>query len=153
MSFKNRPVSFWTIILFLAVSVALMLVGQTMAVFDYEFTVSYGLQEDPAEVGETVKQVNRGFGAGDTVVYIPLMVLSFVGLWLRKKWSLIITAAFAGVSLYWTVTVSFIFLFLPGTEGYSHTPEAEIWLFIFIYFVFGLWSLLFLVNKGERLLA
>jgi hypothetical protein len=32
-------------------------------------------------------------GAGDTVVYVPLMLVSLAGLFLRKRWSLLTTAA------------------------------------------------------------
>ena len=152
MSAKNRPIAFWIFTIFLSVSILLMLIGQTMAVFDYDWTVSLGLQEDPVEVGETVKQVNRGFGAGDTVVYIPLLIASLFGLLLKKRWSLLTTAAVAGISAYWSVTVGFIFLFLPGTPGYTHIPEPEIWTFILTYLVFGVWGLFYVLFRGEKLL-
>jgi hypothetical protein len=94
----RRGFSFWIIILFLIVSMVLMLIGQTTAVFNYELTVELGLQEDVKEVGEFGVQMNRAFGAGDTLVYIPLMAISLVGLFLRKHWSLVTTAAVMGIS-------------------------------------------------------
>ena len=100
MAGAKRPISFWVIIVFLSVSMALLLMGQTMAIFNYEFTVKLGLQEDVKEVSEFGVQINRGFGAGDTFVYIPLMAISLVGLFLKKRWSLITTAAVMGVSAY-----------------------------------------------------
>ena len=129
-----------------------MLIGQTMAVFDYDLAVRLGLQESARDVSGFGVQVNRAFGASDTVVYIPLMIVSLAGLFLRKRWSLLTTAAFAGVSVYWSVTVTFMFLFLPVVPGYSHIPELEIWLFIGTYMVFGVWGLFYLILRGEALL-
>ena len=152
MSAKNRPAAFGVFVIFLSVSIFIMLIGQTVAVFNYDWTVSFGLQEDPLEVGETVKQVNRGFGAGDTIVYVPLLIASLIGLLMKKKWAIITTAAVAGISAYWSVTVGFIFLFLPGAPGYTHIPEPEIWTFIFVYAVFGIWALIYILLKGETLI-
>lgn len=148
----RRPVAFWFIVVFLALSVVLLLLGQTICVFDYDLTVRLGLQESPEAVGAHGVQVNRAFGAGDTVVYIPLMLASLVGLWLRKRWSLMTTAAVAGISAYWTVTVGCMLSFLPGTVGYSYAPPLGIWLFVGAYLLFGVWCLFYLLSRGEALL-
>jgi len=148
----RRPIAFWIIVVFLSISIILMLMGQTMAVFNYDFTASLGLQESVGEVSEFGVQVNRAFGAGDSVVYIPLMVVSLVGLFLKKRWSLLTTAAVAGVSAYWSVTIIFIFLFLPGTPGYDYVPDPEIWFFVGTYTAFGVWGLFYLLFRGDALL-
>ena len=152
MSTTTRPTALWALVLFLVFSVALMLVGQTTAVFDYELAVRLGLQESTAQVSGFGAQVNRAFGTSDTLVYISLMVASVVGLLLRKRWSLLTTAAVAGISAYWSVTVAFILLNLPGQPGYSYVPGLEIWLFIATYAVFGVLALAYLVARGEALL-
>jgi hypothetical protein len=148
----DRPLAFWVFSVFLALSIILMLMGQTMSVFNYDFTVQHGLQESPEQVGEFGVQVNRAFGAGDTVIYIPLLIVSLVGLWLRKRWSLISTAAVTGVSAYWSVTTIFIFIFLPGTPGYNYLPGFEIWLFVITYTVFGILGFFYLLWRGETLI-
>lgn len=149
----GRPTAFWFIMAFLAVSVVLMLVGQTMALVDYDFAVRLGLQESRAEVGEFGVQVNRAFGAGDTAVYVPLMVASLWGLWRRRRWSLLTTAAVAAVSAYWAVTVGFMLLFLPGTPGYGYVPGAGIWGFVVAYAAFGAWGLGYVACRGDRVLG
>lgn len=148
----RRPIAFWIIVVFLSISIILMLLGQTIAVFNYDFTASLGLQESVEEVSEFGVQVNRAFGAGDTVVYIPLMVVSLVGLFLKKRWSLLTTAAVAGVSAYWSVTIIFIFLFLPSAPGYDYVPGLEIWFFVGAYTAFGVWGLFYLLLRGDELL-
>lgn len=148
----RRNAAFWFILVFQALSVILLLLGQTMSVFDYELTVRLGLQESSNEVGAHGVQVNRAFGAGDTVVYIPLMLASLAGLWLRKWWSLLTTAAVAGISVYWTATIGSMLAFLPGTPGYSYVPPLSIWFFIGVYMLFGVWCFFYLITSGEALL-
>jgi hypothetical protein len=149
---SQRSATFWFIFVFLVVSIILMLAGQTLAVFNYDLAARLGLQEKPQEMTEFGVQVNRGFGAGDTVVYVPLMFISLIGLWFRKRWSLLTTAAFFGVSAYWSVTVAFMLAFLPGVPGYSNVPGVEIWLFTGTFMVVGVLGLLYIVVRGEELL-
>jgi hypothetical protein len=149
---KDRPAALWIFVIFLALSIVLMLTGQTMSVFNYDLTVRLGLQESPEQVSEFGVEVNRALGAGDTVVYIPLLIASLVGLWRKKRWSLLTTAAAVGVSAYWSTTVFFLFLFLPGTSGYSNRPGPEIWLFVGAYIIFGVWGFLYLILRGEKLI-
>lgn len=152
MSQKNRPVAFWIFIIFLALSIVLMLIGQTMSIFNYDLTVELGLQESPEQVGQFGVQVNRAFGVSDTIVYIPLLIASLIGLWFKKRWALIVTGATTGVSAYWSVTVSFILLLLQGTSGYNYLPPPEIWLFVGAYLTFGVWGTTYLIFRGETLL-
>lgn len=133
-------------------SVVSLILGQTLAVFDYELAVSLGLQEDINEISAFGVQINRGFGAGDTVIYIPLIVLSIVGLFLKKRWALITSAAVMGISSYWATTAAFMFIFLEGVSGYSFVPTMDYWFFIILFIVFGLWGLWYLIFQGEQLL-
>jgi hypothetical protein len=152
MASAGRSLGFWIVVVFLGVSIVLMLAGQTLGVFNYELAARMGLQEKPDEMTEFGVQVNRAFGAADTVVYLPLIVLSMVGVILRKRWSLLVLAAFFGASAYWTVTVTFMLLFLQGVPGYSNVPGPEIWLFIGTFMVAGVLGLLYLAVRGEELL-
>ena len=152
MKNNDRPITFWILMFFLALSIILMLLGKTMSVFNYDFTVRHGLQESHEQVGEYGVQINRAFGAGDTLVFVPLLLASFIGLWLKKRWSLISIAAAAGFSAYWSVTILFVFYFLPGTPGYNYVPGFEIWLFVITYTVFGIWSFFYILWRGEVLI-
>jgi hypothetical protein len=129
-----------------------MLMGQTLGVFNYELAVRLGLQESFEEVGGYGVQVNRAFGAGDTIVYIPLMVVSLIGLFRKKRWALMTTGAVGGISTYWSVTIGCMLVFLQGAPGYNLEPGAELWIFIAAYTLFGAWALLYLAFRGEKLL-
>ena len=153
MASGKRPLSFWIIIIFLILSMVLLLMGQTMAIFNYEFAVRIGLQEHVKEVSEFGVQINRAFGAGDTAVYIPLIAISLVGLLLKKRWSLITTAAVMGISAYWATTVAFMLLFLVGVPNYNLEPGPEYWLFICAYIIFGIWGMVYLIFRGDSIIS
>jgi len=85
MNERRRPAAFWVISLFLASSLVFLLLGQTSAVFAYDWAVSLGLQESVEDVSAHGVEVNRAFGVGDTVVYVPLVALALVGLSRRKR--------------------------------------------------------------------
>lgn len=152
---RNRKHRFGyrVLVAFLAISILLMLVGQTMAVVDYEVAVRLGLQESLDEVGPFGVQMNRAFGASDTVVYVPLMLASLLGLLRRRRWSLVTTAAVAGISLYWSVTIAFVLLFAPGVPGYSLQPGPEYSVFLGAYALFGVWCIGYLASVGEAVLG
>lgn len=144
--------AFWIVIIFMSLSVVLLVLGQTMAVFNYEFAVSLGMQEDVKEISEFGVQLNRAFGASDTLIYIPLIVLSIIGLSLKKGWALFTSAAVMGISSYWATTAAFAFWFLVGVPNYSFVPGVDYWIFITSYLVFGLWGVWYLIFRGERLI-
>lgn len=58
-----------TLILFMLV------LGQTISFINYDFTVSLGLQESKEIVGDMGVAVNKGFGVGDTIIYLPILIL------------------------------------------------------------------------------
>ena len=152
MTTNKRPKAFWFIFVFLALSLAFMLAGQTMALISYDFAVQIGLQESVKKVGEFGVQVNRAFGAADTIVYMPLMALSLIGLFLRKAWSLVTAAATMGLSAYWAAVIAFMLVFLPGTPGYELAPGLEYWLFILAHIIFGIWGVFYLIFRGGSLI-
>jgi len=153
MASAKRPISFWVIIVFLIVSIGLLLMGQTTAIFNYEFAVKLGLQEDVNEVSEFGLQINRAFGAGDTFVYIPLMAISLVGLFLKKRWSLVTAAAVMGISVYWATVVTFTLIFLRGVPNYNLVPGPEYWLFVGAYIIIGVYGVVYLIFRGDNLIS
>ena len=104
-------------------------------------------------MGQTMALVNYEFAVGDTIVYIPLIAISIIGLLLRKRWSLLTTAAAMGVSAYWATTILFMLIFLEGTPGYYLEPGMEYWLFMAAFITFGVWGLFYLIFRGDKLLT
>jgi hypothetical protein len=152
MPTSRRPTGFWIISGFLALSVIVLALGQTTSLFAYDFAVRLGLQESVDEVTEFGVEVNRAFGAGDTLTYIPLMLVSLIGLVLKKRWALVTTAAVMGISTYWAATIAAALVLLRGVPGYRLVPGLEYWVFLGAYFVVGVWGILYLAARSDRLL-
>jgi len=153
MKKTNRPIAYWIIIIFLLLSLTILLIGQTMALINYDFTVQLGLQESIEDVGQFGIQLNRAFAVADTIVYIPLIIVSIIGLVQKKHWSLYTTGAVIGISIYWATTIIFMLIFLTGVPDYHLDAGLEYWMFLMPFIIFGLWGLLYLIFKGEYLIT
>jgi len=151
MNAETRPLAFWIIIAFLLFDLANFLVGQTASLFAYDFTVSIGLQESVQAIGNYGVQVNRSFGLADTLVGVTLMILSLIGLILRKPWALATLAAFMGMTLYWPVCSIGLLLFLKGVEGFNFVAPMSYWILFAIHILFGVWTLCYIGFRGQQL--
>jgi hypothetical protein len=136
-------------------SIPLFLVGQTTSVFNYDWTVRHGPQESQAEIGPAMVQVNRAFGASDSIFYVPVLLLSAYGMFRRKRWALIFTAASAGIHTYWSLTILFVSWLLQYStvEDWSHEPPIGIWMFVWFYAVYGALLLTFLCKYWDKLIV
>ena len=151
MKSAKSPAAFWAIVVFLALSTVLMLISQTTPIFDYDLAVRLGFQNGADTITEFGVQVIRAFCVSDTIVFIPLTVLALIGLLLKKRWSLFATASVTGISIYWVVAYGFMVSFLNGTPGYHAVLAAPDWIIMGAYAIFGVWTLLYLIFRGERL--
>jgi len=153
MRMSPRPAVFWVIVAFLIIDLFFFFVGQTASLLAYDFTVRWGLQESVEAVGEYGVQVNRSFGLADSLVGVPLIVLSLVGLLLGRRWSLTSLAAFMGLTLYWTTCTSGMLLFLPGVPGYNLAPGIGYWIVFAVHIAFALWTLFLIASRGETIIS
>ena len=153
MKNTTSPAALRAIVIFLALSTVLMLISQTTPVFDYDLAVRLGFQKGADQITEVGVQTMRAFCVSDTVVFIPLTVLGLVGLLMKKRWALYPTAAASGISVYWVVAYGFMVNNLQGTPGFHAVLETPDWVIMGAYAGFGVWSLLYLMFRGERLLG
>jgi len=124
-----------------------------MCLFAYDWTVRRGFQASEDEIGASLVQNGRAYGAADTILYIPLLCTSAFGLFTRKQWSLICTAASAGISSYWALTEAFLLLFsLRNVEDFNYQLDAVTWLLTFWYILYGCLVLSFLYHYWDVLL-
>ena len=70
----HRRPGFWLLISIGILLNIMYLLGQTMALIDYDFAVSLGLQESSDQITQVGVALNKGFGLGDTVFYMPLFI-------------------------------------------------------------------------------
>jgi len=132
----------WLVMIFL---------GQVMSYIDYDFTVSLGLQESKNAVTDIGVALNKGFGVGDTIVYIPLIIIGLVGMWLRKTWGLFAMAGAFAITMYFPVACLSMLLFARGTPGFNFTNFVPYTIFLTIVALYGLWGLWYLYSRRDVL--
>jgi hypothetical protein len=147
----RRPIGFWILVIIGFFFLAMLFLGQMMSFIDYEFTVSMGLQESSEVIGKMGVAVNKGFGAGDTIIYLPLLLTGLVGLLIRKKWGVYATAAAMGITAYWPMVSLFILLFARGTPGFHFTNYKTYAILLTVFTLYGLWGLGYLYRNRHQL--
>ena len=128
----------------------LLLIGQTLALFDYNLTVELGLQESVNEVGKVGVAYAKGFGFGDTVIYLPLLVTGIIGLLKNKNWGLFSMFGALAITAYWPLVC--LYSVLSNRVAISLTPEkytsySVMLPLIAIYGIWGMWYILNLKRK------
>jgi hypothetical protein len=148
---NKRTPGFWIIFgggVFLLVNLVL---GQTMSFINYDFTVAIGLQESKDLVGEMGVAINKAFGVGDTLIYIPLLLSGLIGLWQRKQWGLCVLAGALTITAYWPVVWLFILFFAKGSPGFNFTNYVSYSVILSSFMIYGLWGLCYLYKNHSLL--
>ncbi|MFC1887558.1 hypothetical protein ACFLYK_01985 [Candidatus Cloacimonadota bacterium] len=147
----KRGFGFWFLFIIAVLLVVMMLLGQTMAFIDYEFTESIGLQEPVSLISEIGKAVNQAFGIGDTVIYLPLLVIGLIGLWMKKIWGVFVMFGALAITVYWPIVCSFIFILAQGAPGYFFTEYLETVIIILLIALYGIWGMYYIYRNRDRL--
>ena len=147
---KKRNIGFW-ILISIGILLSLMfLVGQTLSLFNYDLTVKLGLQESVEEIGKVGIAYAKGFAFGDTIFYIPLLIIGIIGLIKRKSWGLYSMFGSLAITVYWPV----VHLFTISIErtAITLTPEKYISYSIILPLIaiYGLWGMWYLYKNQEE---
>ena len=146
----NKNPGFWILVSFGILLNIFYLAGQTMALVSYDFTVEMGLQEATSEITAVGVALNKGFGLGDTVVYIPLFVAGIVGLFRRKNWGLYTMASAMGITIYWPVVCLSTLFFAKNADGWYFSDYASYTFLLSFIALYGTWGLFYLIrNKND----
>lgn len=126
------------------------LAGQTYSLIDYQQTIKWGLQESPAEVGDVGVSFLKGYAFADTIFYIPILILSVIGLQYQRKWGYYLMIAALAISVYWPIAV--LYSIYEGREFMDlsvekYTSFSIILPLIILYGIWGLWYLYHHQNK------
>jgi len=145
----NRSTGFW-VLFFFAILILLMLVsGQLMSIVNYDFAVAYSLQESVDVVGEMGVAFNKAFGVGDTVIYLPLLLLGLIGLWRQKKWGVLAMLGALSITAYWPIVNIFFLFFASGLPGFHFTDYASYTIILSLISIYGLWGIWYLYHNNN----
>ncbi len=148
---EDRTTGFWFLIGFGVLLNLIYVLGQTMAVINYDFAVSIGLQEPVNEITEIGVALNKGFGLGDTVFYIPLFVVGIIGLLQRTTLGLFAMLGAMAVTVYWPVVALSTVIFAIGAPGWHFTDYTSYSILLSLIALYGIWGFLFLYKNRENL--
>ncbi|MBT8312468.1 MAG: hypothetical protein HKP23_06540 [Flavobacteriaceae bacterium] len=137
----KRNFGFWIIIIIGILLLVLLLLGQTLAVFNFDLAITMGLQETKREIGEVGIAFAKGFALADTLVYVPLLLIGLIGLLSKRKWGYLAMMISLGITVYWPVV--HLYAIYIETEAINLDPEKYITFpitltFLIIYGLFGM---------------
>ena len=145
----KRTTGFWLLIGFGILLIIIYLLGQTMALINYDFAVSIDLQEPVNEITEIGVALNKGFGFGDTVFYIPLFVIGVVGLLKRSALGLFAMLGTMAITVYWPIVSLSTLFFAKGAPGWYFTDYTSYSILLSLIVLYGIWGFWFLYrNRG-----
>lgn len=148
---RKRTTGFWFLIGFGVLLNITYVLGQTMAVMNYDFAVSIGLQEPVNEITEIGVALNKGFGFGDTVFYMPLFVIGIIGLLKRSALGFYAMIGAMAITVYWPiVTLSTVF-FAKGAPEWHFTDYRSYSILLSLIALYGIWGFWFLYKNRENL--
>ena len=125
----------------------MFLLGQTLAVFNHDLTVSLGLQESEQEIGKVGVAFAKGFGFGDTLIYIPLLIFGVIGLLKNKRWGRYSMFGAMAITAYWPL-VHLYAIFIERT-AITLSPSTYIGYSILLPLIalYGLWGMWYLYKN------
>ena len=147
----NRTLAFWLLIGIGILLNIIYLLGQTMAVINYDFTVSIGLQEPVNEITEIGVALNKGFGLGDTIFYMPLFVLGIIGLVKRSAYGLYSMIGAMAITVYWPIVCLVTVYFAKGATGWHFSDYLSYSILLSLIAIYGLWGFWYLFKNRDLL--
>ena len=117
--FRKRKIGFWFLVAIGLLLNLLFVIGQTGAIIDYDFTVSLGLQESKDEITEIGVAFNKGFGFGDTLVYIPIFIVGIIGIIRKKLYGLYLLSGAMSITIYWPMVCLSTVFYAKGSPGWN----------------------------------
>lgn len=124
----------------------MLLAGQTMSFINYEFTVSVGLQEPFGEIGVAV---NKAFGVGDTIIYLPLLFVGLIGLWQKKEWGIFAMISALAITAYWPVVCIFVIIFAEVSPQFNYVDFTSVAIVLCLISLYGIWGLFYLYKNQK----
>ena len=150
---KKRGIGFWVLILMAIFLNTWYLVGQTMCIFNYDFTVSIGLQDSEHAVTAVGVAFNKGFGIGDTIFYIPLFIIGIIGLIKRTTLGIYSMFSALAITVYWPIVCLGAVYMARDANGWNLTQYTEYTIVLSIISLYGLWGMWYVFSNRNKLNA
>lgn len=144
---EKRDKGFWILQLPGWLLCLYLVYAQAIPAFDYELGINMGTQEPASRITEVGTAFWYGFALGDLLVYIPLLAAGLAGYWIGKAWGHVLLAAALGITVYWPVVCLAAVADARDATGWNIDNEVDYWVVLPIIFLWGLWSLSYLLGS------
>ena len=148
---SNRGIGFWFLVIIGCLLNILYIVGQTVCIFAYDWTVSLGLQDSVEAVTPVGVAFSRGFGIGDTLLYIPLFMIGIVGLIRRTALGMYALFGALAVTVYWPIVCLGAVYMAKGAPGWKLTTYTEYTAVLPLIAAYGLWGMWYVYSRRSHL--
>ena len=148
---NKREIGFWVLMIPGLLILFMLIFGQMISFIDYDFTVSLGLQESVNVISELGVASNKAFGVGDTLIYLPLLILGLIGLWQKKGWGLIAMVGALAITAYWPIVNLFFLYFAKDLPGFNFTDFVSYTIVLSLISIYGLWGMWYIYRNGITL--
>ena len=149
---QKRSTGFWVLINVAILLNLIMFIGQTGSLFNYEFTVSIGLQESIEEVTGLGVAWSNGFAFGDTITYIPLFIAGIAGLFKRKEWGMFSMFGALAITVYWPIVNLYAIFAAKSIMNMNADKYILFSILLPSITLYGLWGMMFLYKNRTKLL-
>lgn len=149
---NNKMYDFWILIGIGIVLNIFYLLGQTSAIINYDFAVSIQLQEPVNNVTEVGVALNKGFGLGDTLAYIPLFILGIVGILRKTSVGLFAMLGAMAITIYWPIVALSTLCFAYGSPGWQFTDYTSYAIILSLIEIYGIWGFVYLFKNRNKLI-
>lgn len=126
-----------------------LIYAQAIPAFDYDLGIAMGTQEPVEKITAIGVAFWYGFAFGDLVTYIPILLVSLLGHWLRKIWGRILLSAALGITVYWPVVCLAAVVAARDAAGWDLANETLYWIVLPLITLWGAWGLWHLISSGD----
>ena len=149
-SYAGRfPIGIWIVLVILLITgILFTLLGQAVSLISWDTAISLGLQEDSPHTADMVTKmmvaVSWGESGADVIVQGSLIILTIVGIFLRRRFGFVTGIMLAGIWIYVTflIILQRISLYKWGLVS-DLSRVNQIWLLMIV--AAGIPSIVFLV--------
>jgi hypothetical protein len=149
---QKRGLGFWFLIVIACLLAIWFILGQTLCIFFYDFTVSLGFQDSINDVTAVGVAFNKGFGIADTLFYIPLLISGIIGILKKKRMGIYLMFSALAITVYWPIVCLSAVYFAKGDPGWNLTSYAEYTMILSLITVYGVWGMCFVYINRARLI-
>ena len=130
----------------------MFLMGQTMSLINYDFTVDIELQDPASEITDIGVALSKGFGMGDTVFYIPLFLIGLFGLLKGKEFGIHTMVGFMAITVYWPLVCLATWYYAKGSPGWYFDDYLVYTILLPLISAYGLWGMWYLFRNRKSLI-